>query len=1024
MSVKQHMPSGPANYPARFSTAAKVLVVDDNAAIHEDFRKILKPADIEMDSCEAALFGNGAPVDKQNDFEVDSAFQGQDGLAAVAEAVRIGRPYAVAFVDIRMPPGWDGVETTSQLWQADPDLQVVLCSAFSDYSWEKMIARLGTSDRLIILKKPFENIEVLQLAHVLTEKRALLQRLRRHGAELEATVTLRTQEVIRTHHELMAGVARRKEEAKALQVSEQRLRLAVKAGGLGVFEHTVLDGTVLVSPEFCQIFGLQNQRSIGMELWGKCLHPDDEPRVLAEVQKFISEQTAFDSEYRIKHADGSIRWIRAMATPVVAGGRTERVHGMVQDITQTKHAENQLRKLSRAVEQSPASVIITDLKGDIEYVNPKFCTITGYTAGELIGRNPRILKAGHLPAEVYRQLWETIKAGEEWRGEFYNRKKNGDHYWESASISPIRDHAGNITHFLAVKEDITRRKEIEEAFVEAEENYRALFDRSLDCVFAHDFEGKFLELNPAGCALLGYPLEEVRSLTFGSLIVAGHLPRARAVVEEVLRTGTQAVLQEFTLRRKDGTFVDVESKSSLVLRNGKPYAVQGVARDITQRKRDEAARLESERFLQSTLDSLSAHIAILDEQGVILAVNAAWNEFARKNNFLGSNFGIGINYLQVCETASGECAAEAPALAQGIRIVLAGKSHEFQLEYPCHSPEQQRWFTARVTRFAGDGPVRVVVAHENITGRKIAEEKITAALKYNQLLLHHSPVGVITFRATGEVVSANKAVAEIVGASEEQIHAQNFRRLDSWKKSGLLEAATLALEEDAPKQIEVRHVSSFGKERWINGQFVPFRHEGEPHLLGLFVDLTERKRVEEELLWQTALFRANLDSTLDAVLVVDAHARKIIQNRQLIDLFKVPQEIINDEEDSRLLRHVIEQMRQPQQFAERVKYLYDHREEISREEIELKNGRVLDRYSAPVRDKNGKYYGRLWSFRDITERKRADEALKEQLALRERLTKIAANAPGIIYTFRLRRDGSSCMPYASPTIEEFLGVPA
>ncbi len=145
-------------------------------------------------------------------------------------------------------------------------------------------------------------------------------------------------------------------------------------------------------------------------------------------------------------------------------GPDERYYGRVwyfRDITERKRTEEKLRQLSRAVEQSPASIVITNPAGDIEYVNPKFVNVTGYTLAEALGKNPRILKSGDKSPEAYRELWETITAGKEWSGEFHNKKKNGELYWESASISPIRDLAGRITHFVAVKEDITARKQTE-----------------------------------------------------------------------------------------------------------------------------------------------------------------------------------------------------------------------------------------------------------------------------------------------------------------------------------------------------------------------------------------------------------------------------------------------------------------------------------------------------------------------------------------------------------------------------------
>lgn len=137
--------------------------------------------------------------------------------------------------------------------------------------------------------------------------------------------------------------------------------------------------------------------------------------------------------------------------------------GSAIDLAETKRklAEAELHKLSQAVEQSPNTVIITDLKGNIEYVNPRFTQLTGYTLNEVVGHNPRILKSGETPTEEYKLLWDTITSGSEWRGEFHNKKKNGEFYWEYASISPIRNAEGVITHFLAVKEDITGRKDFE-----------------------------------------------------------------------------------------------------------------------------------------------------------------------------------------------------------------------------------------------------------------------------------------------------------------------------------------------------------------------------------------------------------------------------------------------------------------------------------------------------------------------------------------------------------------------------------
>jgi len=167
-------------------------------------------------------------------------------------------------------------------------------------------------------------------------------------------------------------------------------------------------------------------------------------------------------EYFIDN-EGNNRWLLTSKIPLLnESGAVTGLVGIGHDITERKHVDEELRKLFRAVEQSPVSIVITDVNGAIEYINPKFTELTGYSRDEAIGKNPRILKSGATPPDQYKQLWETIKAGREWNGEFQNKKKNGEIYFESALISPVTDESGRITHFLATKEDITNRKLAEE----------------------------------------------------------------------------------------------------------------------------------------------------------------------------------------------------------------------------------------------------------------------------------------------------------------------------------------------------------------------------------------------------------------------------------------------------------------------------------------------------------------------------------------------------------------------------------
>ena len=223
--------STPPNASARNN---RILIVDDNPAIHADVRKILCPpvsvTAQALDDFEAELLGSApAPVRKVAAFEVDSAHQGQEGLELLKQAVAAGRPYAMAFVDVRMPPGWDGVETTIELWKVAPDLQVVICTAYSDYSWDDMLAKLGSSDRLLILKKPFDTIEVLQLANSLTEKWDLLRQAKANAEALETRVRERTAELESVNANLQQEIVRRAQIETDLKLAKELAESADRA---------------------------------------------------------------------------------------------------------------------------------------------------------------------------------------------------------------------------------------------------------------------------------------------------------------------------------------------------------------------------------------------------------------------------------------------------------------------------------------------------------------------------------------------------------------------------------------------------------------------------------------------------------------------------------------------------------------------------------------------------------------------------------------------------------------------------
>ncbi len=239
----------------------RILVIDDNRAIHDDFRKILGPSDTgAIDLAEASFFGDPLPGPAQPVFEIDSAYQGEEGIAFVRKALNEERPYSLAFVDVRMPPGMDGIETAAKLWEICPDLQIVICTAYTDYSWQEMVGRLGTSDRLLVLKKPFAAVEALQLACSLTEKWSLGQQARQRLEETERIVELRTRELREANQRLEAEMGQRQRAEEQLLRAQRLESIGTLASGLAHDLNNALAPIVMAAP---MLRGDRNETGFG-----------------------------------------------------------------------------------------------------------------------------------------------------------------------------------------------------------------------------------------------------------------------------------------------------------------------------------------------------------------------------------------------------------------------------------------------------------------------------------------------------------------------------------------------------------------------------------------------------------------------------------------------------------------------------------------------------------------------------------------------------------------------------------------
>jgi len=610
------------------------------------------------------------------------------------------------------------------------------------------------------------------------------------------------------------------------------------------------------------------------------------------------------------------------------------VLSVIRDINERKTADIKLRQLSLAIEQIPVCVVVTDTKGTIEYVNRKFCELTLYSAEEAIGANPRILKTGHTTNESYKELWETITAGLTWIGVFCNKKKNGDLYWESATISPVFDGNTNIINFIAIKEDITERKELEERIKTSETKYQNLIDSISDLIYEIDQSGVLVYANKSSKDILGYEPSELIGKHYLELVFQGD--RERLVERFVELTDGVEYPLEYRIVAKDGSRRWVRTKTKPRIINGIFKGARGLLIDIHERKLSEE-KLWREYRINAALASI--YRPMMESKLPIDEISERVLYWVK--DLTNSKHG----FVATIEKVSGDCIIQSFSKMIEDDCRVEGEERKTVLKrnpeglYPafwCDSLNTRAafytngpidhgsslgatfWHTPmsgllEVPVISGDAIVGLIAVANPVSPysdddiasiKRIAEyfaicvqglyyeiELATSEKKYEQVVNNIDEYIYITDFYDGNPIDSyhSPQCVTITGYTPDEYRANH----DLWFTMVLPEDQSRVLEyfarikngENTPP-IEHRIICKNGDVRWIsNNCKIEIDKNGfYSRIIGFIIDITERHFMYDAIQESADQLRIIMDNTYDLVVRVDSQLQILYANKVMSDL--------------------------------------------------------------------------------------------------------------------------------------------
>jgi PAS domain S-box-containing protein len=538
-----------------------------------------------------------------------------------------------------------------------------------------------------------------------------------------------------------------------IAVSEARYRNVIE-NITDVFFRAGLDRRfMLLSPSAIRLFGISSvEELIGRDSTSFWKHPQDLDQMIADLR---ITGAVNDFQTVMVRSDGSDFPVSISSHYTFdETGKIIGVEGIVRDITERNISDQELRKLMQAIDQSPASIVITDTFGSIEYVNPKFEEVTGYSREEALGKNPRVLKSGEMPTEAYLELWNTITSGKTWKGELHNRKKNGELYWELASISPIFDRYGAITNYLAVKEDITESRKIHEALLSSEQRYRQFIENANDIVYRTNQDGCFTFVNPVASRLTGYGEKELLGRHFGELVPLEYREDSIRFYFSQLKERVPNTYHEMPIVTKSGEVFWIGQNVQLVMEGKRVVGFQSLARDITDRKLAEDEIRKSKERLNIILENAPVGIAVIDpETHLIEDVNRSARELINDDHdkIVGK-----VCYHCFCPAQEGAC----PITDQHLDL---DRSERALIK----SDGTRIPILKTVVPIVMDGRNLLIESFVDITDRKKAEAELSRQTALLTGLLNSIPDLIFFKDKNGVYLGCNPAFQEFVGLERE-----------------------------------------------------------------------------------------------------------------------------------------------------------------------------------------------------------------------------------------------------------------